>query len=339
VVTKPVDSQTRSASSIGEPLPVAAATRAFSRTRRRSRRQTRQAAYFYLFVTPWMAGFVGLALIPIGLGLAMSFTNYDGYNLDTVRWVGLDNYDRALHDEDAHLALERTLVLLVVAVPGAIALQLGLALLLNGAVRARGLFRTLFYLPSVIPIVAAAWIWKGVGAPDGFLNTAVGTVADTQVGWLVDRSTQLLSMWLLWAWSGAGMLIFLAALQGIPSELREAAAIDGASRLQILRKVDLPLLTPVIFFQLVMTVFLAFQLFIEPILLAPGLTSLANPPPPENTLFAVDAFQQVFVNQRFGYGAALLWILFAISLLTTIVLFATAKYWVFYDRPDRSRRR
>jgi multiple sugar transport system permease protein len=305
---------------------------------RRSRRRTRRAFFFYLFVAPWLVGFLCLGLVPILLGLAMSFTNYDGFNLDTFSWVGFDNYTRAFDDPEAWAAFKRTVAVLVVTVPGAVALQLFLALLLHQAIRARGLFRTLFYLPSILPVVAAAWVWKAVGAPEGPLNELGARLGAAEIPWLVDHSTDLLRMWLLWAWSGAGMLIFLAALQGIPDELREAAAIDGATRAQTARRIVLPLLTPVIFFQLVMTSFLAFQVLVEPILLAPGLTGLANPPPPENNLFAVNAYQQIFVGQRFGYGAALLWLLFAATLLATLALFATARFWVFYDRPTVRRR-
>jgi multiple sugar transport system permease protein len=318
--------------------PAAQAAGAAARRRRWSRRQARQAGYFYLFVSPWLLGFVCLSLIPIGLGLTISFSNYDGFNLDTARWVGFDNYVRAWHDPDVRFALGRTFALMAVVVPGSVLLQLTLASLLNEAIRARGLFRTLFYLPSVVPLVAAAWIWKSVGAPDGLLNTVLQTLGAGPVGWLVDHSTDLLRMWLLWAWSGAGMLIFLAALQGVPRELREAAAIDGAKPLQIMRKIVLPIISPAIFFQLVSTMFVAFQVFAEPILLSPGLTLLSNAPPPENNVFVTNAFQQVFVNQRFGYGAALLWILFAIAVLVTLLLFATARFWVFYERPGRGRK-
>jgi multiple sugar transport system permease protein len=307
---------------------------------RRGRRARRQALYFYLFVSPWLVGFVTLAAFPIVLGFLMSFTNYDGFSLERLDWVGTENYARAWDDPEARYAFERTLALLVVVVPATVLLQLVLALLLNRAVRGRGLFRTLFYLPTIIPVVASVWVWKAASSPEGLINGIVGIVTgeDAATNWLVDHPTGVLRVFVLWAWAGAGMLIFLAALQGIPTELREAATIDGASGFQVARKIVLPLLTPVIFFQLLGTLFLAFQILQEPILLNPGLAGLANPPPRENNFFVVSAFQEAFVGQRFGYSAALLWILFATALLAVLALFATARYWVYYERPGRRGR-
>jgi multiple sugar transport system permease protein len=302
---------------------------------RRSRRARREALYFYLFITPWLLGFIGLTLSAIVLGFLMSFTNYDGFNIDSVRWVGTENYARAFDDAEARYAFRRTFVFLIVAVPGTVALQLALALLLNSAGPGRGLFRTIFYLPTMIPVVASVWVWKAAASPEGLANRVIDlfTGHDPFIDWLVERPTDVLRIFVMWAWTGVGMLIFLAALQGIPTSLREAAAIDGANAFQVARKVVLPLLTPVIFFQLVITLFLAFQVVVEPVLLNPGLGGLANPPPRENTLLVVDAFQEAFLSQRFGYSAALLWLLVATAFAVAVALFATARFWVYYERP------
>jgi multiple sugar transport system permease protein len=307
---------------------------------RPGRRARRQAFYFYLFVSPWLLGFVALTAFPIVLGFLMSFTNYDGFSLERLEWVGTENYARAWDDPDARYSFGRTLWFLVVAVPAAVLLQLVLALLLNRAVRGRGLYRTLFYLPTIIPVVASVWMWKIASSPEGLINGVIDlfTGHDPGIHWLVDHPTDVLRIFVVWAWSGAGMLIFLAALQGIPTELREAAAIDGASSFQVARKIVLPLLTPVIFFQLVWTLYVGFQILQEAILLNPGLVGLANPPPRENNFFAVTAFQEAFVGQRFGYSAALLWILFATALLAVLALFATSRFWVYYERPPRRGR-
>lgn len=318
----------------------AAKERAPRRQRRPRTRRARQASSFYLFVAPWLLGFIALGVVPIVLGLLMSFTNYDGFNADTVRWVGASNYRRAVHDPGAWSALRRTLVFLIVGVPATVMLQLLLAFLLHQVIRFKGFFRMLFYLPAIVPPVAAAWVWKAVGDQDGLLNHLISLArANTHIAWLVDHPTTVLLMLVAWAWTGGGMLIFLAGLQAIPIELREAAAIDGANRFQIARKIMLPLLTPAIFFQLVMTLFLAFQVLVEPLLLSPGVLGLNNTPPEENNLFVVNAFREVFAGQRFGYGAALLWILFAIAFLTTLVLFASGRFWVYREQPTPERRR
>lgn len=307
--------------------------------RRAGRRARKQAFWFYLIITPWLLGFLCLTLFPTVMGLLMSFSNYDGFNLDTVRWVGLENYSRLFQDAEALQSLKRTAAFMVVAVPGVILIQLILASLLNQPIRARGFFRTVFYLPTLIPLVATAWIWKLAGDSDGLINQAIGFfTGESNVQWLVDHPTDILRLLVFWFWAGTGMVIFLAALQGIPTELREAAMIDGASRSQTMRRVVLPLLTPVIFFQLVMTTYAAFQVYQEPILLNPGIGGLVAPVPPDNRMLVVKAFQEAFVNQRFGYSAALLWMLFVLVILTTLVLFATARYWVYYERPGKARR-
>jgi multiple sugar transport system permease protein len=310
------------------------------RPRRVRTRRVRQASAFYLFITPWLLGFLALAVTPIVIGLLMSLTNYDGFNIDTVKWVGLSNYRRAIHDPGAFGALRRTVMFLVVGVPLVVGAQLVIAFLLHQVRRAKGFFRMVFYLPSVVPIVASAWVWKIAGDEDGLFNRLISVVRqDTHVAWLVDHPTAVLMMLVVWAWTGTGMLIFLAALQGIPNELREAAAIDGANRLQIARKIMLPLLTPAIFFQLVMTLFLAFQVLVEPLLLSAGIYGINSTPPEENNFFVVNAFREIFTGQRFGYGAALLWILFGIAFITTLLLFASGRFWVYREQPAPERRR
>lgn len=321
------------------PVPSAGVLDGRAPRRRAGRRARKQAFWFYLFIAPWLLGFLCLTLFPTVMGLLMSFTNYDGFNLETVSWVGLENYQRALDDPEALHALTRTFAFMVVAVPGVVLIQLVLASLLNQPVKARGFFRTVFYLPTLVPIVATAWIWKIAGSSDGLLNQIVRYFKENaDILWLVDHPTDILRLFVFWAWAGTGMVIFLAALQGIPTELREAAMIDGARRLQTARRVVLPLLTPIIFFQLVMTMYASFQILQEPILVNPGIGGLADPLPPDNRFLVVKAFHETFINQRFGYGAALLWILFVVALSATLILFATARYWVYYERPGKAGR-
>src|SRR5216110_3485105 len=188
------------------------------------------------------------------MAFLMSLSNYDGLNLEYVQFVGLENYLRAFTDPDAQHALGRTLLLMAVVVPFSLALQLALALLVNQRIRFTSLFRTIFYLPSVIPVVAGAWVWKiFVDPTGGLLNAMIGTVApDANIRWLIEYPTVVLALFTIWGAAGGGMVIFLAGLQGIPAEYREAAMIDGASRFQVNRYITLPLLTPVIFFNLVM---------------------------------------------------------------------------------------
>jgi multiple sugar transport system permease protein len=300
------------------------------------RRSARRALTFYLLISPWLLGFVLLGILPLALGLAMSFTDYDGLNLDYLRFVGLENYAEALGDDDAIYALQRTLLFMAMVVPLGVALQLGLAFLLNQPIHARGIFRTLFYLPSIIPVVGVVWIWKTLAAPFGLLNLALGTVQpEAYTNWLVEHPTEVLTAMTIWATAGGGMVIFLAGLQGVPQEYREAAMIDGASPVQVTRFITLPLLTPVILFQLVLGVIGAVQILVPPLLLAPGAsgagTGLGALPPRANYFYTVHAYTEIFARQQFGYGAALLWILFVIVLVLTLLILRTSRRWTHYE--------
>lgn len=296
------------------------------------RRRTRRALTFYALISPWLAGFVLLTAIPLALGLLMSFTNYDGLNLDYLSFVGLDNYGRAFGDPDALHAMQRTFVFVTSVVGLGLALQLGAALLLDQKIRFQGVFRTLFYMPHVVPVVAGAWVWKIFTDPNGgLLNALLGVVRpDFAPHWIVEYPTVVLVLFTVWSMTGGGMVVFLAGLQGIPAELREAAQIDGAGPLGVVRYVTLPLLTPVILFQLIVTMIAALQILMQPLLLAPGLLGPGTLPPRDNYLYTVHAYGEIFVRQLFGYGSALLWLLFLVTLALTLLVFRTSRRWVHY---------
>ena len=301
-------------------------------TRRRFQgRAWRDTVSFYLFISPWLLGFLGLSVIPLALGLGASLTNYDGYNLDNLRFRGLGNYTRVFDDPDVWHALWRTFIFSLMNVPVSIGLALGLAILLNGAIPARGVFRTIFYLPHIIPIVAVVWIWRiFVDQNYGLLNGLLSFVwPDTAVRWAVDYPTHVLTALTVWTGVGGGMVIFLAGLQGIPNELKEAAKIDGAGNLRLYRSVVVPLLTPVIFFELVLTMIRSLQTLVAPMLLSGD--QLATIPSRDNYLFLVHAYQQVFAQQRYGYGLALIWMFLVVIVALTYAVFKTSKYWVYYE--------
>jgi multiple sugar transport system permease protein len=314
------------------------ATRALPRIAARTapwrRRGVRRAATFYLLISPWLVGFVFLFAFPLVMAFLMALTNYDGLNLEYVQFVGLDNYTRAFADPEAQHAFGRTLLLMAIVVPVGLALQLALALMVNQPIRFSSLFRTIFYLPYVIPVVAAAWVWKiFVDPTGGLLNAFIGLVVpEVNIRWLTEYPTAVLALLTIWGGAGGGMVVFLAGLQGIPAEYREAAMIDGASRLQVTRHITLPLLTPVIFFNLVIGIIAALQILVQPMLLAPGILGMSpgTVPPRDNYLYPVHAYLEIFVKQLFGYGSALLWLLFAVVLVLTLVLFKTSRRWVYY---------
>lgn len=306
-----------------------------ARTTRLRSRRWRETRSFYLFVAPWLIGFVCFGLFPLIFGLLISFTNYNGFNLTHLVFVGPANYIRAFTSSDAGRSLVRTIVFTVVNVPFTVVLGMALAVLLNLALPWRGVFRTLFYLPTVIPIVAIVWIWKlfldqNYGLFNALLDIFFPGLA---VPWLVNYPTYSLIALTIWSSVGSGMVIFLAGLQGVPHELKEAARIDGAGRRQIFLSVTLPLLTPVIFFEIIMGIIGSLQVLVAPLLLA-GAT-LSAVPPPENYFYLVNVYQQVFANQQFGYGIALLWLLFVVIIIFTAILFRSARYWVYYEEPTQ----
>jgi multiple sugar transport system permease protein len=298
-----------------------------------SRRVQKNIA-FYLFITPWLLGLIFLVLIPVLGGVAISFTNYDGLNASNLKFLGFRNYTRILGDEDALWSLQRILLWTALNVPLWLCLSFILAYLLNQGIRARGFFRTMYYLPSVIPLVAVGWIGRLMLHPTlGLVNQTLDLVfPGVQINWLTEYAMIALTTVAVWTGLGSGIVIFLAGLQGIPVALEEAAVIDGANRFQSLRHVTIPLMTPIIFYQMVLSIVAAMQYFALPMLLAPtaggGGGSLGAAPTRAVYLFMVHSFRQAFGFHRYGYATALTWFLVILILLFTAVLFWSAPKWV-----------
>jgi ABC-type sugar transport system permease subunit len=188
-------------------------------------RKQRRTLWFYIFISPWLLGFILLGVVPLALGLLVSFTNYDGLNIATVKFVGFENYLRAFKDKDVLFSVGRTLLWGAINLPIWLGLSFLLALILNQNVKGRGFFRTAFYLPTLVPAVAAVTIWKILlDRNNGLLNGIISIYRPgTAIGWLSEYALQGMTVIAVWTGLGAGMLIFLAGLQGIPDELIEAA--------------------------------------------------------------------------------------------------------------------
>ncbi len=317
-------------------IAVAASPRSANRSwrRRLAARKTQKTIAFYLFIAPWLLGFVVLVLLPVLGGIALSFTNYDGLNLGNLKFLGLKNYARIFTDRDALWSLQRVLVWAALNVPLWLCISFVLAYLLNQGIRARGFFRTMYYLPSVIPLVAVAWIGRLMLHPTlGLVNQALDVVVPgVQVNWLTEYAMVSLTSIAVWTGLGSGIVIFLAGLQGIPVTLEEAAVIDGANRFQSFRHVTIPLMTPIIFYQLVLSIVSAMQYFALPMLLAPNAGgnsgTMGVAPTRAVYLFMIHSFRQAFGFQRYGYATALTWFLVIIILIFTAVLFWSAPKWV-----------
>jgi multiple sugar transport system permease protein len=292
--------------------------------------KTRRTIAFYTMISPWFIVFILFGLYPLLYGLYLSFTNYFGFNMNNLKFVGFRNYETVFTDSDAMYAMGRTLWVTAINVPLGTIVGLSLALLLNRQIRGVGVYRTIFYLPAIVPVISGVLLWKFMFSSNGgILNSLLNMLHLPSVNWLgYDFATVSLLIMLLWG-AGGGVLINLAGLKGIPKELYEAASIDGASAFQRLRRITLPMMTPVIFFNVIMGIIGSLQIYLQPILLT-GSELLSSPIRP-NYLYVVHAFQQIFSFQRFAYGMALLWILFIVILLISIIVFKTSKFWVYYE--------
>lgn len=316
----------------------------------RRRYKLRETGSALLFASPWLLGFAVLTGGPILASIVFSFTRYDV--LTPARWVGLANYGELLRDPLFWQSLGNTAFMLI-RIPLVMAVGLAIALLLNRGMRGIGLYRTAFYLPAVMPMVAASLLWLWVFNPhQGFLNQALTWLFDTApaqgIEWLASRFTDKpvhldAPLWLQdAAWSkpaliimsvwtaGGSMIIWLAGLQGIPKQLYEAASIDGAGRWARFRHITLPMLSPYILFNLVVGVIGTMQVFAEAYIMS-GSTGLAGE---ENSLlfYAYYLFNQAFSFFRMGYASALAWILFLIVLALTLLQLRLSRRWVHYDQ-------
>jgi multiple sugar transport system permease protein len=291
---------------------------------------------FYAFVSPWLAGFILLTLFPLGYALWLSFTNYDGLT-GRYRYVGGSNYTDIFRDLDAMHALARTGLYTVITVPAGIILGLALAVLVNRPIRGRPLFRALLYLPAVVPIVGSALCFKLLFNSDfGMLNKVLGWFGISSIDWLADPTVfWVMIAMTLWGVGGT-MIISLSGLQGIPPELQEAARVDGANNWQVFQRITLPLLSPIILFETITGVIFAVQAFIPALLLSVQSGSAAvTAVPQSNYLYMIHVYAQYFAYGRFGYASALLWVLFLLILILTVIIFKASASTVFYESgPD-----
>lgn len=290
-----------------------------------------QRRAFYIIMAPFAAFLLLTKGYPLIWGMYISFTNYTGLNLDSLKFVGADNFKRVFIDNEAIPSIIRVLGISAVVVPLKLVLCIVISLLLANALRGVSLFRTVFYIPAVIPPVAIALMWKGMYAFDGGLFNAVRSwLGMDAVNWLgYDYVKTALIIMLLWT-AGNGALTNIAAIKGIPDDLYEAADLEGAGAFTKTFKITLPMISNTLYMQILTTIIGTLQLFAQPVLLAgasgEGLTSV--PIRPIYT-YLVHVYQQIFVNMRFGYGMAMVWIIFAVIMLITFILEKTKKYWVY----------
>lgn len=289
-----------------------------------SRRQLGRWMTGYLFVLPVILGLALFTVYPMLMSLYFSFTSYD--ILSSPRWAGLDNYRRLLGDETFWTSLRVTIRYAAISVPLGLTLSGLLAVLLNQPLRGIAVYRAIFYIPVIVPPIAAALLFADVyDMHYGLANWVLTRIGLPRYTWISRPETALNALIIMSLWGiGGGTIVWLAGLRAIPRYLYEAAEVDGAGRLRRFWHVTVPMLTPIIFFNLVLGVIGSLQMFTQAYVMTDG-------GPANATLFLVlNIFREGFVHLRMGYAAALAWVLFAIIGLLTAIIFWTNS-WVYYE--------
>jgi multiple sugar transport system permease protein len=300
----------------------------------RSTNARREAMWGFIFISPWLIGFLVFKLLPTVATLAFSFTNMQ-LEITNASFVGLSNYQAMFRDSMTWHSLGVTLKYGLLALPIGIFVPLFLAMLMNSENLVGSRFmRTLFYFPYIIPFVAAIFIWQAMLNPEtGWINEGLRAIGiQNPPNWLNDPTWVYPALVLLGIWGiGNFMLISLAALQGVPTELYDAAKIDGAGPVRTFWNVTFPMISPVVFYVLILAVVGLFQYFIVPLVLNQG----TGAPGGATMFYNLHLYKTFFTYQNMSYGATLAWFLFLVILAVTLLLFWSSKYWVFYSGEAR----
>jgi len=285
-----------------------------------------------LMASPWILGFLIFIAGPMIVSLYLSFTRWDLFTAP--RWIGLRNYEQLLfRDAKFLLSLQVTTIYAFVSVPLQVSLGLVLATLLNQKIRLLGFFRTVYYLPSVIGGIAVAVMFRWIfGTQFGLINSMLASFGIQGPSWLGDPNLVLVSFILMSMWgAGASMLIYLGALQGIPTELYEAADVDGAGTLAKFFRVTVPMMTPVIFFNMIMGIISALQEFVLPFIMTRGGPANAS------TFLVLYLYRNAFELFKMGYASAIAWVLFLYIMVLTIFIIRSSSMWVYYEGSLKGR--
>lgn len=289
----------------------------------------REAIIGYIFLLPWLVGFLAFLVGPMIASIYLSMTNYKMISAPV--WIGLDNYERMLGDPLVKHSLTVTIKYTAFAVPLGMAAAMAVAVLLNQKIRFSGVFRTVFYLPSVISGVAVALVFAWIfNYRFGILNYFLSLVGIDGPNWLGSPRYALWAFVVMSLWGiGGNVVIYLAGLQGVPVALHEAATIDGAGAWTRFWKITLPLITPVILFTMIMGVIGSFQTFTQAYIMTGGGPANAT------MFFLLYLYKNAFNWFEMGYASALAWLLFIIILILTLVMWTTSARWVYYEGEER----
>jgi multiple sugar transport system permease protein len=285
-----------------------------------------------LFASPWLINLAILIAYPIAASFYYSLTSYD--TLRPPRWVGAENYQRLFTEDPIFWkSLGNTLYLVAMGLPVGLVVSLGIALLMNQKLKGMVFYRTLYYLPSITPVVATSVLWMWMLNPEmGLVNSLLERIGVNGPGWIASPEWSKPALILMGLWgAGGSMVIYLAGLQDVPQQLYEAASLDGAGRLAQFRHVTLPMLSPVILFNLVMGLIGSFQYFTQVYVMTRGVGG-----PQDSTLvYALQLFNAAFTEFRMGYASAMAWVLFLVTLVCRLLVFRSSARWVYYGGEAR----
>ncbi|MEZ4675290.1 MAG: sugar ABC transporter permease [Caldilineaceae bacterium] len=300
--------------------------------RKRRRKRTADTINGILFAAPWLLGLAMFWIYPTFASGYYSFTTFNA--VQTPTWVGLSNYQTLFTaDPDFRDAVYNTLFFAIVSIPLAIVFAFGLAMMLNAKIRGQAFYRTLYFLPTLVPEVALAFVWIYLFTPGtGLINIPFGWFGIYRMCWLTcpemaRQTLVLLALWII----GQQVILYLAGLQDVPKDLLDAAEVDGANFFHKFWHVTVPIMTPVIFFHLITSIIGAFQFFAIPFIMTGGTGFPAN-----STLFySIYMYKEAFQYFNMGYASALAWLMFVVTLVITLVIFRTSRLWVFYAGGER----
>lgn len=280
----------------------------------------------YLFLSPWLIGFFLLTLWPMVLSVYYSFTDYS--LMDAPKWVGMKNYSNILvHDSTFLQSIKVTFQFVLIAIPLKLIFALLVAMLLNKKYKAISLYRTMIYFPSLIGTsVAVSVLWRNIFSDTGFINRILGVFGIEGSSWITNPKTALGTLIILVIWQfGSAMIIFLAGLKQIPQDLYEASSVDGAGKIRQFFRITLPMLSPILLFNLVQQIIGGFQMFTQAFIITKG------GPINSTYVYVMYLYDKGFAQLEMGYASALAWILLIIIAIVTVIIFGSTRYWVFYE--------
>ena len=293
--------------------------------------QSRENRNGYLFVMPWILGFFLFTLLPMVFSAILSLCEWDIVTgLSTIEFVGLENFTGMFKDPKFWQSLKVTFKFCLITIPCYQIVSLFVAFLLAMDIKGMKIFRVVYFLPSIIPTIAATMIWTRIFAQDGILNKSLSVIGIKGPAWLTDRNTALYALMIMGLWGvGNTIIIYLSGLQGVSEELKEAARVDGAKGWQIFIKITVPMISPTIFFNVVMAVIGSFQYFTQAYVMTEG-------GPMQSTLFYnLYLYQKAYKEYQMGYASAMAWVMFIIIMLFTMLVIKSSSFWVYYQNDDK----